>query len=77
MTNYKLLTGCFAGEIVAEGQLLDIDFDLMDGDLQDRIYQFKSEKGIKSTASAIEEYENSWDDQETDEEVTLKPLSEW
>ena len=98
MTNYKLLTGPFAGSIVEEGQILDVDFSIMDEDMQLRIREWAEEqlgrkyieiddganyarKGGSDTAISMNEikddYENSWDSEETEEDADLKPMSEW
>jgi len=83
-TNYRLLTGVFAGEVVEEArEILDIPFCELDLDMQFRI---KSHKGMEPTEefeSAQEEewgkqsYESSWESEETDQPVTLTPASEW
>lgn len=77
--NYRLLTGPFAGSVVAEGQVLDIDWDGLDEDMQSRVKGWATDKNLKfdSGNDMKEAYENSWESVETDEDVDLKPLSEW
>lgn len=81
MSNYKLLTGPFAGEISEEVQLLDIPFNDLDENLKKRIYQWAADQGIPSWAGdwdlIKQSYENSWKSQETDDPATIKPVSEW
>lgn len=83
MTNYKLLTGPFAGSVVEEGQVLDVDWEDLDEDLQSRILEW-AESEVKNFNPDTDDmnlvkqdYENSWDSEETDEDVDLKPLSEY
>lgn len=81
MSNYKLLTGPFADEVSEEVQILDVPFDSLDEDMQDRIRQWAADQGIPSCAGdwdqAKIDYENSWESQETDDPATIKPVSEW
>jgi hypothetical protein len=83
VTNYKLLTGPFAGSVVEEGQVLDVDWEDLDEDLQSRILEW-AESEVKNFNPDTDDmnlvkqdYENSWDSEETDEDVDLKPLSEY
>lgn len=40
MSNFLLLSGPFEGEIVEEGELLDVPFEELDDDLKDRIREW-------------------------------------
>jgi hypothetical protein len=94
MTNWKLLTGCFAGSVIEEGKILDVPFNELDDDLQLRIRDWAdsklsiiddgenwavpggSDKPI-SLEDIKEQYEHSWESEETDEPVDLIPVSQW
>ncbi len=72
--NYKLLTGCYAGSIVEEGQcVLDVPFEELDQDLQSRITYFGELEypDIKDMNELKELYELSWQSEETEEESDL------
>ena len=71
MANFILLTGPFEGEIVEEGQVLDVPYDNLDDDLKTRI----ADAGLTPDDAGKEDYENSWDSEETEEPVTMRPLS--
>lgn len=81
--NYRILTGCFEGRIVEEGQILDVPFHKLDQDLQDRIkYHADMEPRDEflnpdEAEKEKESYEDSWDVEETEEEADLLPVSEW
>lgn len=77
--NYKLLTGLFAGNVAAEGVILDLPFEELDDDMQARILDWaESRKLSTSDLEALkQEYESSWESEETDEEIDLIPVSEW
>jgi hypothetical protein len=77
--NYELLTGPFAGETVAEGcRVLDVAFEDLDRDLQDRILNWAEVEGPFSSGEVAKEaYEDSWDTWETEHVPTMKPVSEW
>jgi hypothetical protein len=82
MTNFILISGPFAGSVVAEGRILDIDFQEMDDDLQSRIrgwaeHNYTRGGRVVHWDEVCEEYENSWESEPTEEEVDLLPLSEW
>jgi hypothetical protein len=80
--NWKLLTGPFAGSVVEEGQVLDVDWEDLDEDLKERILVWATRQNSNFDPNTAdmnlikEDYENSWESEETDEEVDLKPLSE-
>ena len=89
MSNYKLITGPYAGEIVAEGEVLDVPFSKLDEDMQVRIREFGEEQySSESDAYDVDrdfpvslndlkrEYELSWQRKKTDEDVTMGPYSE-
>lgn len=72
---YKLLTGPYAGEIVPEGFKLG-KFESLDEDMQNRVRDFGEQKYGQadfpvSLDELTQEYCNSWQDQETEEDVTL------
>jgi len=76
---YKLLTGPYAGEIVPEGFNLG-KFDSLDEDMKSRVRDFGEQKyGLQGERASFpvnlddlaQEYCNSWQDEETEEEVTL------
>lgn len=107
--NYRLLTGCFAGAIVEDDCILDVDFNELDKDMHETICNWAETQigrryvrisseltgsiadeiflpemftrigSIRNTAldwdKIKEDYENSWDSEETDEEADLKPFS--
>ena len=78
--NYKLLTGCFAGSIIEEGQcILDVTFEDLDNDTQEKIIDFGSLKypNIFDMEDLKERYELSWDSEETEDEADLKSISQW
>ena len=91
MANYRLLTGPFEGEVIEEGRkILDLAFEDLDTDLQLRIRtwaednypivggEFVSPGGSDLPVGwrdIIEAYECSWDAEETDEPVSLLPVS--
>jgi hypothetical protein len=83
MANFKLLSGPFIGEVVEDGQIIPHRFSELDEDMQDRVRDFAEEKYPsldpgseypESLDDLAEEYENSWDSEETDEPVTMNPL---
>lgn len=73
MSNYRLLSGPFEGEIVEEGQVLDVPYAELDEDLKSRMEQL----GYEASDVGKESYENSWDSEETDEAVTMRSVSRW
>jgi hypothetical protein len=81
MTNYKMLTGPFAGSIVADGtQILDVPWDQLPDDLKSAALEWADSQKSPITggeAGLIESWECSWDSDPTDEPVTLKSMSEW
>lgn len=89
MTNWKLMTGPFAGSIVADGAVLDVAFDQLDEDIKLRIREwgestyfpapltFDERVFPVSLEELKEDYENSWESEETEEPVDLLPVSEW
>lgn len=81
MDNYELITGPFAGSIVAEGtKILDVPWDQLPDDLQSAALEWGSAQKSPITdgnASLIECWECIWDSYPTDEPVTLKSMSEW
>ena len=84
MQNFELLSGVFIGRVVDDGgAILDAPYKDLDEDLQTRIKyhagleeneDFPSEEEAEN---AKESYEQSWDAEETDQEVDLIPVSEW
>lgn len=74
---WKLTTGCFAGEIIEEEQILNVSFEELDTDLQGRIRQYAEDHKIEDKEDAKERYEQSWESEETEEEPTLDPASKW
>lgn len=84
MQNFELHSGVFIGKIVDDsGAILDVPYKDLDEDLQTRIKyhadleeneDFPSEEEAEN---AKESYEQSWDSEETDQEVDLIPVSEW
>lgn len=83
MVNWKLLTGPFAGEVCEEGKLIDVEFSQLDADLQQRVKDFAKQKygGVNNyphnVHTLIQDYESSWESEETEEEVTVRSLSSW
>ncbi len=82
MSNYWLLSGPFEGSVVEEGPLLDVDFHELDDDLQCRIMEFSGIENLDwYTLAELNQfkcdYEGSWDAEETYDEVTTLPASEW
>jgi hypothetical protein len=77
--NYKLVSGPFAGEVVAEGcRILDLPFEDLDEDLQGRILDWAELYGpFPDSEAAKAAYEASWDSQEVDTAETMRPVSEW
>jgi hypothetical protein len=80
--NYELLTGPFAGGIIEEGCcILDVMWNELPTDLQRRAldwgYSHKPHLVQMSKSDLLEAWEDSWDCCPTDEEVNLRPLSEW
>jgi len=78
--NYEFLTGPFAGAIAPEGRILDVPFNELDEDLQSRIRQFATDRGLTDLEDAKELYETSWQSRETDEPLglgSISPVSEW
>lgn len=81
MNNYELLTGPFAGSIVAEGtQVLDVHWQQMPEDLKAAALEWAASRGRVVTndkAELVEDWEGSWDSTPTEEAVTLRSMSEW
>jgi hypothetical protein len=80
MTNYKMLTGPFAGSIVADGtKILDVPWDQLPDDLKSAALEWADSQRLAITdqAGLIEAWECSWDSDPTDETVTLRSMSEW
>lgn len=83
MTNYKLLTGAFEGSVIEEGtQIMDVDFSQLDDDLQMRITEwaelaYKGQYAPVSMNLIKQDYEESWESEETEEDADLLPISKW
>jgi hypothetical protein len=80
MDNYEFLSGPFAGSIVAEGtSVLDVPWEQLPEDLQSAALEWAESQGlgIADKAGLIEAWQCSWDSYPTDEEVTLRSMSEW
>lgn len=78
--NYKLLTGPFEGNVIEEGiPILDVPFEELDIDLQARILDWAEmlRLCISDLDLLKEDYESSWEDEETDAAIDLIPVSEW
>lgn len=76
---YKLLSGPFEGAVVEEGQILDVPFDQLDDDMQERITGWNDAlaQPWRNMDSAKTYYENTWECERSNDPVTMKPLSEW
>ena len=68
MSNYRLLSGPFEGEIVSAGQVLDAPYAMLDDDIKSRMAYL----GYEPSDEGKEAYENSWDSEETDDAVTMQ-----
>lgn len=76
MSNYKLITGPFEGSVVEEGQqVLDVPFEELDKDLQQRILYYGEGKDISDMNLLKQDFENSWQSEETEEEPDLTSVS--
>ena len=87
--NFILISGPFAGSVVAETQILDIKYVDMDEDLRDRIRGWAEQNYVRHGGDytrggrvipldeICEDYENSWESEPTESQVDLLPLSEW
>jgi hypothetical protein len=77
--NYEMLTGPFAGSIVADGtKILDVPWGQLPDDLKSAAIEWAdSQRLAMSQAGLIEAWECSWESTPTAKAVTLRSMSEW